>query len=38
MPAGSRPSYDEAAALVTAQTERIAQLEAEVAELRRRLG
>jgi transposase len=38
VPAGSRPSYEELAALVAAQADRIAQLEAEVAELRRQLG
>jgi transposase len=36
--AGSRPSYEELAALVVAQADRIAQLEVEVAELRRQLG
>ncbi|MGH7128268.1 MAG: DUF6444 domain-containing protein, partial [Planctomycetaceae bacterium] len=38
MPAGSRPSYEELAAVVTRQAERIGQLEGEVAELRRQLG
>jgi hypothetical protein len=33
-----RPSYEELAALVVRQAERIEQLEAEVAELRRQLG
>jgi transposase len=35
---GPRPSYEELAALVAAQADRIAQLDAEVAELRRQLG
>ena len=38
VPAGLPSSYEELAALVAAQTERIAQLQAEVAELRRQLG
>ena len=38
VPADSRPSYDELAALVALQAKRIAELEAEVAELRRQLG
>ena len=33
-----RPSYEELAALVAVQAERIAELEAEIAELRRQLG
>ena len=37
MPAGPPPSYEELAALVVAQAQRIAELEAEVAELRRQL-
>jgi transposase len=36
--ADQRPSYEELAALVVGQAERIARLEAEVAELRRQLG
>jgi transposase len=36
--AGRGPSYEELAALVVRQAERIEQLEAEVAELKRRLG
>jgi transposase len=36
--ADRRPSYEELAALVVRQAERIEQLEAEVAELRRQLG
>jgi hypothetical protein len=36
--AGSRPSCEELAALVVAQADRIAQLEVEVAELRRQVG
>jgi transposase len=38
MSAGRGPSYAELAALVVRQAERIEQLEAEVAELKRRLG
>jgi transposase len=38
VPAGLPASYEELAALVAAQAERIAQLEAEVAELRRQLA
>jgi transposase len=38
MPGAPRPSYEQLAALVVAQAERIAQLEAEVAELRRQVG
>ena len=38
MPAARRPSYEELAELVVRQAERIEQLEAEVAELRRQLG
>ena len=38
VPADSRPSYDELAALVALQAKRIAELEAEVAELKRQLG
>lgn len=38
MPAGDGPSYAELAALVARQAERIEQLEAEVAELRRLVG
>jgi transposase len=38
VPAGPPPSYEELAALVAVQAERIAQLQAEVAELRRQLG
>jgi transposase len=36
--AGARPSYDELAVLARVQARRIEQLEAQVAELRRRLG
>jgi hypothetical protein len=36
--AGRVPSYEELTALVVRQAERIEQLEAEVAELRRQLG
>ena len=38
MSVGRGPSYEELAALVVRQAERIKQLEAEVAELKRRLG
>jgi transposase len=38
VPVGPGPSYEELAALVVRQAERIDQLEAEVAELRRQLG
>jgi hypothetical protein len=38
MPAGPRPSYEELAALGPVLAERIAQLQTEVAELRRQLG
>ena len=38
VPADSRPSYDELAALVALQVKRIAELEAEVAALKRQLG
>jgi len=38
VPGGSRPSYEELAALVVVQAEQIAQLRAEVVELRRQLG
>ena len=38
MSAGRGPSYEELAALVVRQAERIEQLEAEIAELKRRLG
>jgi transposase len=38
VPAGPHPSYEELAALVAVQAERIAQLQAEIAELRRQLG
>jgi transposase len=38
VPADSPPSYEELAALVAAQAERIAQLQAEVAQLRGQLG
>jgi transposase len=38
VPADSPPSYGELAALVVAQAERIAQLQAEIAELRGQLG
>jgi transposase len=38
VPADRRPCYEELAALVVRQAERIEQLEAEVAELRRQLG
>ena len=38
VPADSRPSYDELAALVALQAKRIAELEAEVAALKRQLG
>ena len=38
MSAARRPSYEELAELVVRQAERIEQLEAEVAELRRQLG
>jgi transposase len=38
VPAVGRPSYEELAALVLRQAERIEQLEAEVADLRRQLG
>ena len=38
MSVGRGPSYEELAALVVRQAERIEQLEAEVAELKRRLG
>jgi transposase len=38
VPADCRPSYEELAALVVRQAERIEQLEAEVGELRRRVG
>ncbi|HEX3732336.1 MAG TPA: hypothetical protein VHU91_05375 [Mycobacteriales bacterium] len=38
MPAGPRPSYEELAALGPVLAERIAQLQIEVAELRRQLG
>jgi transposase len=38
VPADCCPSYEELAALVVRQVERIEQLEAEVAELRRQLG
>jgi hypothetical protein len=37
-PEAQRPSYEELAALVALQAKRIAELEAEVGELRRRLG
>jgi transposase len=38
MAAGRRPSYEELAGLVASHAEQIARLEAEVAELKRRLG
>jgi transposase len=38
VPVGRGPSYEELAALVVRQAERIEQLEAEVAELKQRLG
>jgi transposase len=38
VPADCRPSYEELAALVVRQAERIEQLEVEVGELRRRVG
>jgi transposase len=38
VPGDPHPSYEELAALVAVQAERIAQLQAEVAELRRQLG
>jgi transposase len=38
VPVGPRPSYEELAALVVVQAEQIAQLRAEVVELRRQLG
>jgi transposase len=38
VPVGPPPSYEELAALVAAQAERIAQLQAEVAQLRGQLG
>jgi transposase len=38
VPGGPRPSYEELAALVVVQAEQIAELRAEVVELRRQLG
>jgi transposase len=38
VPDDPRPSYEELAALVAVQAQRIAELEAEIAELRRQLG